>query len=383
MRVLFASTRGSGHFHPLVPLIDLCTGRGDDILVVAPPGLEPLLAARQQPYRIGAEPPDGALSATLGRVLRLPPDESVSLMIREVFGGLFLDAMLPALDEACRTWRPDLVLHEACEFASVIAAERHGVPHARVAVSAAEFTRSGDALLDAVFESHDRGLADRLRTSPYLTRLPASLDPSPYPRTHRYHASAPSVPAPDRWDDGEEPLLYVTLGTEAGALPTAAGLYRALLDAVRGLPVRVLLTVGHGTDTTDLGPIPRNVRVEAWVPQDDVLRSASLVICHGGSGTVFGALAAGVPLVCVPLFADQPDNARMVAAAGAGVAVAPTGAPADEAAVLGADDVSGIRSAVQLLLKDSSYRARAEQLAAEMRSAADCAELIAALDPTT
>ncbi|MFF9348936.1 glycosyltransferase [Streptomyces sp. NPDC014734] len=383
MRVLFASTRGSGHFQPLVPLIDLCTARGDDVLVVAPPALEPLLASRQQPYRIGAKPPDDELSATLARVLSLPPDDGVRLMIREVFGGLLLDAMLPELDEACRTWRPDLVLHEACEFASVVAAERHGIPHARVAISAAGFTDFTEAQLEAVFEPHGRGLADRLRTSPYLTRLPASLDPSPYTETHRYREPARPGSPSDRWDDGEEPLVYATLGTEAGTLPTAAELYRALLDAVRGLPVRVLLTVGHGTDAAALGPIPRNVRVESWVPQDDVLRSASLVVCHGGSGTVFGALAAGVPLVCVPLFADQPVNARLVAAAGAGLAVTPTGAPADEAAVLGTDDVRDIRSAVELLLKDASYRARAGHLAAEMRSAADCAETIATLDPTT
>ncbi|MEV8108814.1 hypothetical protein, partial [Streptomyces sp. NPDC088135] len=57
MRVLFASTRGSGHFQPLVPLIDACTARGDDVLDVAPPAREAVLAARNQTYRSGGEPP--------------------------------------------------------------------------------------------------------------------------------------------------------------------------------------------------------------------------------------------------------------------------------------------------------------------------------------
>lgn len=47
-------------------------------------------------------------------------------------------------------------------------------------------------------------------------------------------------------------------------------------------------------------------------------------MCHAGSGTTLAALAAQVPIVAVPLFADQPDNARRIAATECGVAVAPT-----------------------------------------------------------
>ncbi|MET9659618.1 glycosyltransferase [Streptomyces sp. NPDC006510] len=381
MRVLFASTRGSGHFHPLVPFIDACTARGDDVLVVAPPGLEPLLATRKQPYRIGGEPPHEELARVMTDVLALSPDAGVAAMTSEVFGRLGITAMLPALDEACRDWRPDLVVHEAYEFASVVAAERHGIPHARVAVAAARFTRSTDPLLTPVLEPYGTGIAQRLLTAPYLTRLPASLDPSPYAVTHRYHEALRPGVLPDRWGGAQEPLVHLTLGTEAGALPTAAGLYRAIVEAVSALPVRVLLTTGHLIDPTDLGPLPPRVHVEQWVPQVDILRSASLVVCHGGSGTVYGALAAGVPLVCVPLFADQPVNARLVAGAGAGTAVTPTGGPVDEPAVLGPDDVGGIRAAAELVLKEPSYRARAECLADEMRATATAAELLDTLEP--
>ncbi|MEU6017035.1 nucleotide disphospho-sugar-binding domain-containing protein [Streptomyces sp. NPDC047515] len=153
------------------------------------------------------------------------------------------------------------------------------------------------------------------------------------------------------------------------------------LPADDGVSLRVLLTAGHGADLPGIGQLPPHVHVEAWVPQADVLAGASLVVCHGGSGTVFGALAAGVPLVCVPLFADQPVNALLVAEAGAGLAVTPTGGPADDSAVLGPDDVSRIRSAARLLLKEPSYRARAGRLADEMRATTTCRELISTLDP--
>jgi hypothetical protein len=113
----------------------------------------------------------------------------------------------------------------------------------------------------------------------------------------------------------------VTFGSVVGGLPEAGAVYRAALQAAGTLPVRVLLTVGSTFDPATLGPIPANAHVEPWVAQEDVLAEAALVICHGGSGTVLGALASGVPLVVCPLFADQSANAGMVQDAGAGVVV--------------------------------------------------------------
>ena len=49
------------------------------------------------------------------------------------------------------------------------------------------------------------------------------------------------------------------------------------------------------------------------------------MVCHGGSGTVLGALAADLPLVIMPLFADQFANARTLADAGAAIVVEPAG----------------------------------------------------------
>ncbi|HEU5263782.1 MAG TPA: nucleotide disphospho-sugar-binding domain-containing protein, partial [Gaiellaceae bacterium] len=82
-----------------------------------------------------------------------------------------------------------------------------------------------------------------------------------------------------------------------------------------------------------------------------VLGHAAAVVGHGGAGTTLGALAAGVPLVVVPLFADQPWNAARVAAVGAGI-VAP---------------VDGIRAAVERVLGEESYAAAERRVAAEMR----------------
>ncbi len=48
---------------------------------------------------------------------------------------------------------------------------------------------------------------------------------------------------------------------------------------------------------------------------------ATMVVCHGGAGTTFGALESGVPVIAVPFLADQPTNAGIVTAAGAGLTV--------------------------------------------------------------
>ena len=109
------------------------------------------------------------------------------------------------------------------------------------------------------------------------------------------------------------------------------------------------------------------MHVERWVPQDDVLAHAAAIVGHGGSGTTLGALAAGVPQVVVPLFADQPFNAERVAEAGAGLAVDNDDWTQSATRALTAEDAAAIRQALEAVLGDASYRAAAARLAAEMR----------------
>ena len=113
--------------------------------------------------------------------------------------------------------------------------------------------------------------------------------------------------------------------------------------------------------------MPANTRVEPWVPQEDVLRFADLVVCHGGSGTTFGALAAGVPAVVCPLFADQAANGRAVRKSGAGVVVdRPVAAAPGALHGLGSQDVAPLRDAIEEVLSEPAYREASQQVAAEV-----------------
>jgi UDP:flavonoid glycosyltransferase YjiC (YdhE family) len=113
--------------------------------------------------------------------------------------------------------------------------------------------------------------------------------------------------------------------------------------------------------------VPTNVHIEAWVPQEQVLPDSALVVCHGGSGTTFAALAAGVPIVFIPLFADQPANAKRVTAAGAGLIVGSNADSARAPAELGPSDVAPLRAAIESVLADNSFASAARRIGDEMR----------------
>jgi len=173
--------------------------------------------------------------------------------------------------------------------------------------------------------------------------------------------------------------VYVTFGTVLGHMSFAGEVYRAVLDAVTGLDARVLLTTGHAFDASTLPDVPGNVHVEAWVDQADVLAEAALIVCHGGSGTAYGALAAGVPLVTVPVFADQFANAAAVAQSGAGIQVLAGHDAPDRRRPVGRDDAPRIRQAIDAVLADGSYREAAAAVAAGLAAAPTIGTLLGQL----
>jgi UDP:flavonoid glycosyltransferase YjiC (YdhE family) len=379
VRVLLTSTQGAGHYNPLVPFAEALAARGDDVLFVVPPGLDATVRESGYAFRIGADPPADDLDRIWARVPSAAPEEAAILVNREIFGRLDTAAMLPTIDQACRDWRPDLVLHDPAEYASAVAADRNGIAHTQIAISRAAVEDGSLWLAAPALEPHSDGIVERIVASPYLSRFPASVDPSPYPTTRRYREVVPPpAPLPEWWDRREAPLVYVTFGSVAGGMPIGAVAYRTALDAVADLPLRVLLTVGRAADVAELGIIPANVHVEAWVPQGDVLAEASAVVCHGGSGTTLGALSAGRPLVVVPLFADQPGNAQCVAAAGAGIVVEPRpGAAVAER--IEPQDARQIRAAITAVLGEPSYRTAAQRVAAEMQATPTVDDLLSEL----
>ena len=172
---------------------------------------------------------------------------------------------------------------------------------------------------------------------------------------------------PDYLAEDERPLVYLTLGTVRNRSPV---LHDAVV-ALAALPVRLLVTVGPDGDPAVLGDQPANVRVERWVHQPQVLEHCSVVVSHAGSGTFLGALAQGLPQLCLPQAADQFRNAEGGARSGAALVLRP-----DEA---GPD---AIAAAVARLLTEESFRSAAVLLAGEIAAMPSPAEVAGVLAVT-
>ena len=150
------------------------------------------------------------------------------------------------------------------------------------------------------------------------------------------------------WDDpragtDDRPLVLVSLSS---TVMRQDGLLQKAADALGRLPVHALVTTGPAVDPAVIHA-PPNVAVRRRARHADVLPSCSAVIGHGRHGTVIKALAAGVPLVIVPLGRDQPGNAARVVHAGAGVRVRKN------------TGTAALHAAIARVLDDHRYRAAA------------------------
>jgi UDP:flavonoid glycosyltransferase YjiC (YdhE family) len=368
VRVLLGcSLGGTGHLVPLANVGLAFQRAGHEVLVLVPPAMAENARGTGLAYHVGDEPPRAFVEAIWERVRRGPADVVAGLIDRELFADRCTEAMLPAARELRDAWRPDLVVREPCEYASAVIAHEAGISLVSVGISLAALEANVRAMVAPIIDRFAPGLAAAIASAPYLSSFPGSVDPSPWADTRRFRVTDTSTDWRFEWgSDDDRPLIYVSFGTVLGHLPEAAGVYRCALDAVAGLPARVLVTVGRVTDVASLGPIPGNVRVEQWVPQNAMLPQAALVVCHGGSGTTFGALAAGVPVVICPLFADQPRNGAAVQRAGAGLVVAGAEEATGALRGLGPHDVAPLRASIEQVLGDPSYRTAAARVAAEM-----------------
>lgn len=129
---------------------------------------------------------------------------------------------------------------------------------------------------------------------------------------------------------GDEPLVLAALSSD---FQNQEDLLRRIATALGELPVRGVVTTGHGIDPATL-PAPDNVQVVRFAPHAQVLREAAALVTHCGHGTTIKALAAGVPIVCLPMGRDQFDVAARVVHRGAGTRLDPSADPQEISASL-------------------------------------------------
>jgi MGT family glycosyltransferase len=128
-----------------------------------------------------------------------------------------------------------------------------------------------------------------------------------------------------------------------------------LTECLGLLPVRALVGLGS-VPSMDQNRVPANVEMKAYIPLEELLPNASLIISHAGGGTVLRALAFGVPQLCIPFIQDQFDCAGLATGLGVALTVKKT-ASRDE-----------LGEAIRELLYDPTYRTRAREVAREVRA---------------
>jgi hypothetical protein len=388
MRVLFSAVPSAGHIEPMVPLISALLRRGAQVAWAGAVETHPRMLALgvQRCFEVGLGMLVGRAeylrrwpAATPGLAPALDPQSFPRL-----FGAIHAPAMLDALVQAIKTWAPQLVVSETAALAAPLACELTGcvqVTHGfgmpppdwllqEAAHAMADCWRSatgGPAPADA-------GIFRHL----YLDIYPSALqfpEPVRSVRIQRLQACVPQRAAGQalpgalsaRFKGLEHwPLVYLSFGTVVNKAPAL----RAAAAALARLQVRTVVTVGHDADLHLLDPVPANLHVLPFMAQADLLPHCSLVVSHGGSGTVLTGLAHGLPQLVLPQGADQFINAAAIERCGAGIALRIPDATADQLQ-------DAVEAAAQTLLLDPNYQHQGARIAENM-AAMPSADAVAA-----
>jgi MGT family glycosyltransferase len=356
--VLAYTSPARGHLYPVVPILRELAARGHHATVCTLPGeLEQLASTGIETQAI--DPRVEAIQIEDWR------KRSLAGGVRSVIGTLGARAELeaPDLTRAIERHDPDVLLIDVNCWGAAAAAEAGRRPWAVYSPYLLPL-RSRDAppfgiglrprsdMLGAIRDAIGRPIAsagfdrlampaiNRLRERnglPRLTRYDEVLARPPlllaltaegfeYPRRD-WPANvrlvgpvnwAPPTPSPPWLDELDDPLVLVTCSTER---QRDERLIEVALQALPAAGLSVIATsAAHDPSAFRTGPRSRVVR---FLPHEAVLQRAACVVCHGGMGITQKALAAGVPVVVVPVGRDQLETARRVQVAEAGVRLTP------------------------------------------------------------
>lgn len=329
MRALIVTTPQAGHINPLCPLTRALLDQGDEVFWAAgedPGGVITSIGA--EVCRVGRTVPEWM--DELARRVRGRPGDGVArgrlmhYMVPRLFGEIGATDMIDGLIELGQRIAPDVVIFDTAAYAAPLAAHLLGVPsvhHLKGPVPPAdvvELVNDAVASLWLSFGADPPQFAGLYRGTT-IKVLPPALDARKVPAGKVLAMRSVDLPARKGSRSSERPLVYFTLGTVFSA--RGLEMFRAVIDALTPEPVELVVTVGDAVDPTSLGPTASNVRIERFVPQADLLPDCTVVIHHGGAGTMMGALVHGVPQLVLPQGADNLVNARLVEGAGAGAII--------------------------------------------------------------
>jgi len=352
VKILFSCRPAYGHLFPLLPLANAARAAGHEVVFgTGETFVDRVRDLGFEAHRVGIAVSDAEDEAKRRHGVDAEFVDVGVTMFCELIPNATLADLTPLLPRV----RPDLVVYEQSDVGAGIAARRVGIPAVShvigrsmpppiLAVAAERLAPLwGTPPADAFFGDACVDLwPDSLR-DPGTAGVPTLFRQRPT----SFDLDVPLPPVPD----SGRPLVYLTLGTVAYG---ATRVLRAAIDGLARLPVDVLVALGPG-DPAALGELPEHVQAAGFVPQGEVLRRAALVVHHGGTGTVLGTLAAGLPQVVLPQGADQFVNADTLETLGAARSLVGDAITAD-----------AIEGAARTLLSEPAARDTARVVAAEI-----------------
>jgi len=289
---------------------------------------------------------------------RKPTIEQLETFIRPTFGALIDGAKYcePQLREVIARTRPDVIVEDNvvafpalttadAPFVRIVSCNPLEVPGADVPPVFSGYPAADDSGWAAYRAAYDRALrpmwedfnswvvAQGANPLPELQFMPTSevanlyvypaeadyLEARPLgPTWHRMDSSVRQTDEPyelpaaiaDRHEGGA--LVYVSLGSLGGA---DLDLMRRLVDSLGRTPHRYVVSMGPRADELQLAP---NMAGAEFLPQTRIIPLIDAVITHGGNNTTTESLHFGKPMVLLPLFWDQYDNAQRMDELGLG-----------------------------------------------------------------
>jgi len=383
---LVAAFGDAGHAFPALSLAQELHRRGHEVVI--------------ETWKRWREPAEGAglrFQAAEEYVVFPPPPPGEGPGAAEA-----ATALLPLLDEL----RPDAVVSDILTLAPSLAADLRGVPRATLVPHlypaheagmpffgigmAPPRTAFGRRAWRALLPALETGLRRGKRE---LNETRAKLGLEPLDRFHGgispdlvLVGTLPQLEFPRDWPPevvitgplgfelphpdielppGGDPIVLVASST---AQDPQCELIRRCFEGLADEPVRVVAT-SNGHMPREPIDVPANGVLVGWLSYSQLMPLSSVVVCHGGHGTVARALCEGRPLVVSPSVGDMAENAIRVSWAGCGLTV-----PAR------LRRGSTLRWAVRSVLAEPSYRRAAEAIAASpwasggARRAADAVE---------
>jgi MGT family glycosyltransferase len=400
-RVLFVIEPGMGHFHPLVPIMRTLEQRGHAVALAT----SALYQARAEGvgipfYPLGPHYSEERMEEFYPWTARL---RNHYLRVSYDFLRIFMGSIpqrIPALQRIADAFCPTVVIAGPTAFAAQLFCEQRapqlpwavlcptthfmsprldappaGIRRPRAGSHVQQRLYAGLLLVAKMMLAPWRSALNRYRRQLGLRPHTDPLSPAvmaPYLLIHlcsrefdyNRHDLPPQVHyvGPSLWDGPassavpawlnqlprDPPLVYATLGT---VFNKRRAVFETLIRALGELNVQGVVATGPGCDPCVFAPAPPNVRVESYIPQSLLGARPQAIITHGGFNTVLSALSQGLPLVCLPQGADQPDNAQRCVEAGAGVRINSRWVT-----------VARVKAAVTAVLSHESYRFHARRL---------------------